>query len=108
MPRRPSAPTSTHPKCSTDPEPATVSNGHLHGQYEKQYQANSLTLDGTIHPDARASMVANGVTGPFNFNVNQVQQGQPYDYTVTAQFEGSHGRGARRQLRPCEIDFVRQ
>jgi hypothetical protein len=88
--------------------PAMVSDGHLHGQYDKQYQPNSLTLEGTIHPDGRASIIANGVTGPSKYNIDQVQQGQPYGYIVTAQFEASHGHGTRTKDRPCEVDFVHQ
>ena len=88
--------------------PVMVSDGHLHGQYDKQYQPNSLTLEGTIQPDGRASIIANGVTGPSKFNIDQVPQGEPYSYIITAQFEGSHGHGKRTELRPCDVDFVRQ
>jgi hypothetical protein len=87
---------------------ATVSDGHLHGQLGQQNQPNSLTYEGTIQPDGRASIIANGVTGPSNFNIDQVPQGLAYGYHVTAQFEGSHGHGTRTQLRPCEVDFLRQ
>jgi hypothetical protein len=88
--------------------PMTVSDGHLHGQYDKQYQPNSLTLDGTIQPDGRASIFAKGVTGPSKFNLNQVPEGSGVSYTITAQFERAHGHGKRMELRPCDVDFVRQ
>jgi len=88
--------------------PVMVSDGHLHGQYEKQDQPNSLTLEGTIQPDGRATISANGVTGPSKFNIAQVQQGEPYNYSITAQFERAHGHGKRMELRPCDVDFVRQ
>jgi hypothetical protein len=87
---------------------ATVTDGHLHGQFGEQKQPGSLTYEGTIQPDGRASIIANGVTGSPNFNLGQVPQGQAYGYHVTAQFEGSHGHGTRTQMRPCEVDFVRQ
>ncbi len=88
--------------------PAMVSDGHLHAQYDKQYQPNSLTFDGTIHPDGHASIIANGVTGPSKFNLDQVPEGNGFSYTITAQFENAHARGKRMELRPCDVDFVRQ
>ncbi len=88
--------------------PVMVSDGHLQGQYEKKDQPNSLTLEGTIQPDGRATISANGVTGPSKFNIAQIQQGEPYNYSITAQFERAHGHGKRMELRPCDVDFVRQ
>jgi hypothetical protein len=88
--------------------PAMVSDGHLHGQYDKQGQPNSLTLDGTIQSDGSARIIANGVTGPAKFNLNYVQQGTNVGYNITAQFERAHGHGKRMELRPCDVDFVRQ
>jgi hypothetical protein len=87
---------------------ATVSDGHLHGQFGQQNQPDSLTYEGTIHPDGCASIIANGVTGPPKFNIDQVPEGHAYGYHVTAQFEGSHGHGKRTEVRPCDVDFVRQ
>jgi hypothetical protein len=88
--------------------PVMVSDGHLHGQYYEQYQPNSLTLEGTIQPDGRASIIANGVTGPSKFNIKEAPQGEPYGYNITAQFERAHGHGKRTELRSCDVDFVRQ
>jgi hypothetical protein len=88
--------------------PMMVSDGHLHGQYDKQYQPNSLTLEGTIQPDGRASIMANGVTGPSKFNLDQVPEGNSFSYNITAQFERAHGHGKRTEMRPCDVDFVRQ
>ena len=88
--------------------PVMVSDGHLHGQYDKQYQPNSLTLEGTIQPDGRASIMANGVTGPSKFNLDQVPEGNSFSYNITARFERAHGHGKRTELRPCDVDFVRQ
>ena len=88
--------------------PVMVSDGHLHGLYGKQDQPNSVTLEGTIRPDGRASLITSTVTGPSKFNIDRVPEGQPYSYIVTAQFEESHGHGTRTKDRPCDVDFVRQ
>ncbi len=88
--------------------PATVSNGHLHGQYGTRHQANSVTYEGTIQPDGRATISASGVTGDSRSNVGRVEKGVPYGYRFTAQFEGAHGHGKRTEVRPCDVDFVRQ
>jgi hypothetical protein len=88
--------------------PVTVRDGHLHGQYDLQYQPNSLTLEGTIQPDGRATISASGVSGPSKYNIDQVGQGQGYSYNITAQFEMAHGHGKRTEVRPCDVDFVRQ
>jgi hypothetical protein len=88
--------------------PATVSGGRLHGQYGTLGQAPSLTYDGTIQPDGRASITANGLTGNSAYNVSQTQKGVPYGYHFIAQFEGAHGHGKKTEIRPCDVDFVRQ
>jgi hypothetical protein len=88
--------------------PATVSDGHLHGQYGTQGQANSVTYDGTIQPDGRAIISANGLTGDPLHNVGRVPNGVPYGYHFTAQFEGTHGHGKKTEIRPCDVDIVRQ
>jgi hypothetical protein len=67
-----------------------------------------VTLEGTIQPDGRASIIANGVTGPSKFNIKEAPQGEPYGYNITAQFERAHGHGKRTELRSCDVDFVRQ
>jgi hypothetical protein len=103
--------------CPTTPQgaqgftfvfPATVNDGHLHGQYGTMGRAPSLTYDGTIQPDGRATVAATGLTGNPDFNVAQVQKGVPYGYHFIAQFEGAHGHGTKTEIRPCEVDFVRQ
>jgi hypothetical protein len=88
--------------------PATVNDGHLHGQYGTVGQAPSLTYDGTIQADGHADISANGMTGNPNFNVAQVQKGVPYGYHLAAQFDAAHGHGHKTEIRPCDADFVRQ
>ena len=85
-----------------------MSDGHLHAQYGTQHQANSFTYEGTIQPDGRVTISANGLTGDATYNVHMVQRGVPYGYQFTAQSKGTHGRGRRREARPCDVDFVRQ
>jgi hypothetical protein len=87
--------------------PATVTDGHLHGQHGTPHQADSLTYEGMIQPDGSATISANGLTGDVRYNVGGGPQGMPYGYHVTAQFEATHGHGKRTDLRPCDVDFVR-
>ena len=103
--------------CPTSPQgvlgfmfvfPATVSDGHLHGQYGTPGWAPSVTYDGTIQPDGRAEITANGLTGDANYNVAQTRKGVAYAYRLVAQFDAARGHGHRTEIRPCDVDFVRQ
>jgi hypothetical protein len=51
-----------------------------------------------LSPPARAGLVGddNSVAALF------------YIGAITAQFERAHGHGKRMELRPCDVDFVRQ
>ena len=70
-------------------------------------QPSSLTLNGRIQPDGKASIDARGVTGDPKYTVNRVGQGSPYSYRADVQFDGARGSGKRTKTRPCSLTFVK-
>jgi hypothetical protein len=88
--------------------PVTVSGGHLHGQRGTPGQPSSVTYDGTVRPDGRATIAASGLTGDPSLNVGRVPRGYAYAYSFIAQFDATHGHGQRTEGRPCVIDLTRQ
>jgi len=86
---------------------AEVKDGVLAGQFGSMGQPNSLTLNGTIQPDGKASIDARGMTGDPKYAMNRERQGSPYWYRADVQFDGARGSGTRTQLRPCNLTFVK-
>jgi Caspase domain len=86
---------------------AEVKNGVLAGQFGSMGQSNSLTLNGRIEPDGKASIDARGMTGDPKYTMNRERQGSPYWYRADVQFDGARGIGKRTQLRPCNLTFVK-
>ena len=87
---------------------AKVKDGALQGQHGNQGQADSLTLVGKVQPDGSATLNARGMTGDPKHAVNHEAKGTPYGWRGTALFDGSRGLGKRTDLRPCDLNFVKQ
>ncbi len=86
---------------------AEVKDGVLAGQFGNFGQPNSLTLNGKIQPDGKATIDGRGMTGDPKYAVNRTSQGTPYWYRADAQFDGSRGTGQKTQIRPCTLTFVK-
>ena len=84
-----------------------MKDGVLAGQFGSSGQPSSLTLNGRIEPNGKASIDARGMTGDPKYNVSRASQGVPYSYRADAQFDGARGTGKRTQLRPCNLTFVK-
>ena len=87
---------------------AKVKDGVLHGQRGNQGEPDSLTLAGKILPDGSAAITVRGLTGDPKHTVNREAKGFPYGWRATALFDGSRGIGKRTELRPCDLNFVKQ
>lgn len=86
---------------------AEVKDGVLAGQFGSLGQPSSLTLNGRIPPDGKASIDARGVTGDPKYTLSRVSQGSPYSYRADVQFDGARGSGKRTKIRPCSLTFVK-
>jgi len=88
---------------------STVTNGVLHAVYGAPGQPVSLQIDGTIGPDGRSRLLAQGRTGSREYVPGRdTPRGTPYSYFIDAQFNGSAGSGSRVEGRPCTIEFTRE
>jgi hypothetical protein len=84
----------------------TVSGGKLHAQFGQPGASPSLALDGPIQPTGDAALIANGVTGRGQYNINETQRGVPYTYPVSAHFEAARGTGQWVTSRVCVFTFT--
>lgn len=88
---------------------SSVSGGVLHGVYGSPGQPSSLQIDGTIGPDGRSRLLAQGRTGSKEYVPGRdTPRGTPYSYFIDAQFNGSSGTGSRVEGRSCTVAFTRQ
>ncbi len=87
---------------------AGVKGGLLHGETGVRGQAASLSLDGQIQPDGTALLSARGMTGNPDYTVGRLAPATPYSYRLQSRFDGTHGTGARLEVRRCDAVFSKQ
>jgi hypothetical protein len=86
---------------------AIVKDGALTAQQGRVGQPNSLTLNGKIQPDGKASIDARGMVGDSRSAVKGLSEGAAYSYRVDAVFDDTRGAGNRSDDRPCSLTFVK-
>ena len=87
---------------------AEVKNGVIHGQYGTKDQPGSQSIDGQIEPNGTAMLTASGLVGNPEAAYKQKRVNHPYNYKVSARFEGNKGTGSRQQDRSCSFSFARK
>jgi len=87
---------------------AEVKNGVIHGQYGTKDQPGSQSIDGQIEPNGTAMLTASGLVGNPEAAYKQKRENHPYNYKVSARFEGNKGTGSRQQDRSCTFSFARK
>jgi hypothetical protein len=87
---------------------AEVKNGVIHGQYGTKDQPGSQSIDGQIEPNGTAMLTASGLVGNPEMAYKQKRENHPYNYKVSARFEGNKGTGSRQQDRSCTFSFARK
>jgi hypothetical protein len=85
-----------------------VTNGVMHGQFGPPGTPGAQTFNGEIHPDGGASIRGSGVTGDSAYNVGGVAAGIPFNYSITAHFDGTRGTGNRTDGRPCTLTATKR
>ena len=87
---------------------AEVKNSIIHGQYGTKDQPGSQSIDGQIEPNGTAMLTASGLVGNPEVAYKQKRENHPYNYKVSARFEGNKGTGSRQQDRSCTFSFARK
>jgi hypothetical protein len=87
---------------------AEVKNSIIHGQYGTKDQPGSQSIDGQIEPNGTAMLTAGGLVGNPEMAYKQKRENHPYNYKVSARFEGNKGTGSRQQDRFCTFSFARR
>jgi hypothetical protein len=86
---------------------AEVKDGVLTGQGGSLGQPSSMTLNGKIQPDGKASIDVRGMTGDPKFTATRAIQGSCYSYRIDAVFDDTRGSGKRTLNRPCDLTFFK-
>jgi hypothetical protein len=84
---------------------ATVTGGHLVGQYRTKGQSPSMTLEGQIQPDGSATLQAQGISADAEHNIKFAPAQTPISFQVAAKFDGNKGSGSRIAGRVCKFTF---
>jgi len=87
--------------------PSTVKDGVLRGERGVPSAPGWLQIDGTIQPDGKSRIHAQGLVGQQQHALGQRPAGTPYAYQIEANFTAKEGHGKRVKSRPCEITFVK-
>ena len=87
---------------------AEIKNGVLQGQYGTKDQPGSQSIDGLIEPDGTAMLTASGLVGNPEVAYKHKRESHPYNYKVSARFEGNKGTGSRQKDRSCTFSFARK
>jgi hypothetical protein len=87
---------------------AEIKNGVLQGQYGTKDQPGSQSIDGLIEPDGTAMLTASGLVGNPEVAYKHKRENHPYNYKVSARFEGNKGTGSRQKDRSCTFSFARK
>lgn len=86
---------------------AEVNGSLLHSEHGAQGQPAWMSLEGSIGADGVADLLAKGLTGFADYNLNHAARGIPWQHPVTAQFEEDRGKGHWLAPRTCEFTFVK-
>ena len=84
---------------------ATVTNGHLVGQYRSKGQRPSLTLEGQVKSDGSAFLIAEGISASSDDNIGFASPQSRISFRVIATFEATVGTGSRVGVRGCRFTF---
>ena len=84
---------------------AQVKGGVLHGERGTAGEPGWMSLDGAIHADGSAALVAEGLTNLSQYAITHARKGTPYRHDVSAQFSETHGTGSWEALRTCTFTF---
>ena len=86
---------------------AEVRDSVLHGEHGTAGQPAWMSLDGSIGHDGVADLLAKGLTGLADYNLNHTGRGVPWQHPVTARFAAARGKGHWVAPRTCEFTFAR-
>ncbi len=84
-----------------------VTDGLLHGEYGKSGSPGWVSLEGSIPPSGKTTLLAHGLTGQAAFAVGRPTEMTPYVFHVDAKFDDAHGSGERIEARQCSFQFRR-
>jgi len=88
---------------------AVVDASIFHAETLKAGQAGWLSIDGEIGPEGKTDLVATGLTGiDPKFTPGHIKPGEPFYFSVDAQFNESRGTGKRLEGRPCNFQFFKR
>jgi hypothetical protein len=86
---------------------STVKDGVLHGEKGVKGASGWLELDGTIQPNGKARIHAQGLVGSQKAALGQRPVGTPYAYGIEGKFTDKEGTGKRVRSRLCGVTFVK-
>ena len=79
----------------------------LRGEFGKSGSAGWVSLEGSIPPSGKTTLLAKGLTGRATYAVGRPPELTPYQFHVDAQFGATGGSGERVEARRCSFQFTR-